>query len=216
MFRDRLDAGCRLAEVLRPRDWTRPLVLALPRGGVPVASPVAEALQAELDVLVARKIGAPGQPELGIGAVAEGALEPVWGPTASRLRLSPRRRDELVAQERREVERRVAAYRSGRPAPDPAGRDVVLVDDGLATGITAEAALRSLRHRGASTVVLAVPVGAPDTVARLGVLASAVCCLERPDDLVAVGAWYRDFRQVGDAEVRELLVRARRRTGGAG
>lgn len=208
-YRDRRHAGEVLAEALAGRGWTDPLVLGLPRGGLPVAAPVAAALGAELDVLVVRKVGAPGQPELALGALAEGRDEVVWGEGAGRRRPREEAVDAVVARERVELARRVAAYRGDRPAPRVAGRDVVVVDDGLATGATAEAALRSLAPAdggpGPRSVTLAVPVAPPSTVARLETVADAVVCPMVRADLVAVGSWYADFRQTTDAEVLALL-----------
>lgn len=206
-YRDRTDAGEALAGALVEggREWVRPLVLALPRGGVPVAGPVAAALGADLDVLVVRKVGAPGQPELALGALAEGSEEVVWGEAVGHRRPRPSAAvDDVIVAERAELARRVEAYRDALPPPAVEGRDVVVVDDGLATGATAEAALRSVRGRRPRSLTLAVPVGPPATIERLGELAEVVCPLVR-SDLRAVGQWYDDFRQTTDAEVLRLL-----------
>lgn len=205
-FRDRTDAGRQLAAVLGQRTWNRPVVLGLARGGVPVAASVAEALGAPLDVFVARKVGAPGQPELGIGAVAEDSDVVVWSAALEIVGVHPDEAEARAQRERDEVRRRVAAYRAGRPLPDLSGRDVVVVDDGLATGVTAEAALISISAHGPSALVLAVPVGAPDAVARLGFAGVEVVCLHAPPGFRAVGSWYRDFSQTTDDEVRILLT----------
>jgi len=204
-FRDRADAGRRLGEALVGDGPVDPIVLALPRGGVPVAAEVAERLGAPLEVLVARKVGAPGHPEFGIGAIAEGGVR-VAGPSLERLGLDDDEFARLADEERHELERRVLAYRGGRGLPDVSGRDVVVVDDGLATGVTAEAALLAVRRLGPRRIVLAVPVGAPDTVGRLQPAADLLVCLTTPGDLVAVGRWYRTFGQVGDDEVLDLLA----------
>lgn len=205
-FHDRVDAGRRLADALSRRERRDTVVLALPRGGVPVGAQIAEALGAPLDVFVARKIGAPGRPEYGIGAIAEGGV-PLFDPWAVRaLGLTEDRLAELAEAEERELERRVRRYRGGRQLPPLDGRHVVLVDDGLATGVTAEAALRSLRGRGVTDLTLAVPVCAPDSSARLRELADVVC-LWRPADFRAVGLWYEEFDQTGDDEVLATLAR---------
>jgi putative phosphoribosyl transferase len=205
-FRDRVDAGRQLADQL-PADLDHPLVLALPRGGVPVAKEVASRLDAPLEVLVARKIGAPGHEELGIGAIAEG--DAVVGSDLVRvLGLSAREFERLAERERGELARRVDRYREGRPLPSLADRDVVLVDDGLATGVTAEAALLAIRAGKPRRLVLAVPVCSPDTAHRLVPPADEVVCVLAPRDLVAVGVWYDDFTQTTDDEVLELLGRS--------
>lgn len=207
MFRDRQDAGDRLAERLNREHFTDPLVLALPRGGVPVGDVVASALGAPLQAFVARKLGAPGHPEFGIGAIAEGSDEVIVSDSAARLGLSAEEMANLAEEERPELERRVRLYRGGRPLPAVAGRDVVLVDDGLATGVTAEAALRSLRRRSPRRLVLAAPVCAPSTARRLGELADDLVCLHMPEDFRAVGSWYQDFAQTTDDEVLDILSR---------
>jgi putative phosphoribosyl transferase len=220
-FRDRREAGRVLAERLadhleRLERPERLVVLALPRGGVPVADEVAGRLDAPLDVFVARKIGAPGHEELGIGAIAEGSDHVVLTALARELHLGPGTFPTLVRRETGELLRRVERYRNGRP-PLPGvgvrGNDVVLVDDGLATGVTAEAALRSLRQQAPRRLVLAVPVCAAETRRRLvdEGLADAVFCAVSSDHMVAVGAWYDDFTQTTDDEVVELLARAHQR-----
>jgi putative phosphoribosyl transferase len=210
LFRDRRAAGRLLGARLTEEEFTNPHVLALPRGGVPVAFEVALALQAPLDVFVARKVGAPGREELGIGAIAEGSDELVVSETARALGLTSDQLAALANEQRIELDRRVEQYRAGAPLPELAGRDVILVDDGLATGVTAEAALRALRRRDPKLLVLAAPVCAPDTARRLTVVADRVVCLAAPVAFYAVGLWYDDFSQTSDAEVVDLLRRYRR------
>jgi predicted phosphoribosyltransferase len=198
-----------LAEKLSRLDLECPLVLALPRGGVPVAAPVAETLCAPLEVFVVRKVGAPGQEELGIGAVAEGLDPPMFTSSHWISEHSPAEVEALALRARKELERRVTQYRGDRPLPDMAGRDVILVDDGLATGVTAEAALVALRRARPHRLVLAVPVCAAETAERLSGLADEVVCAETPPQFYAVGQWYDDFSQTTDDEVLELLARFR-------
>jgi predicted phosphoribosyltransferase len=205
-FVDRREAGRRLAEPVAALALDDPIVVALPRGGVPVAAEVAGALGAPLEVLVVRKLGMPGQPELALGALAEGGAE-VVDPHLARLgRVDATALDLLRADARTEIERRVQTYRGGRPPPDVDGRVVVLIDDGLATGRTAEAAIAALRTAGASRVVLAVPVASPDTADALAGKADDVVTVIRPRDMRAVGLWYDDFTQTTDAEVVALLT----------
>jgi putative phosphoribosyl transferase len=209
-FHDRREAGRalgeRLAELRKAGALPGPvLVLGLPRGGVPVGAEVARALDAPLDVLVARKIGAPIQPELAVGALA-GDDPPLWDQRSLELLgLSQQDLLPLVDQERAELYRRTELYRRGRPAPELAGRSVVVVDDGLATGFTARAALRSVRGRQAARLVLAVPVGARDSVEALTVEADEVVCLYQPWAFGSVGRWYENFDQLSDADVLALL-----------
>lgn len=215
-FPDRRAAGRALAAALRRRftgpdgrlRLDRPLVLALPRGGVAVACAVARDLAAPLDVLVTRKIGYPRQPELGVGAVAEGG-EPVYDEILLRqLGIGKQELAGVVARERAELARRVAVYRGGRPPPDVRGRCVVLVDDGIATGVTARSALRALRDAGAARTVLAAPVASAASVAALRAEASDVVVLAMPRGFRAVGEWYASFNQLTDADVLDLLDQA--------
>ncbi|MGW0604319.1 phosphoribosyltransferase [Streptomyces sp. NPDC002640] len=208
-FHNRREAGQELG--LRFMEWAsdgelfEPVVLALPRGGVPVGAEVARALGVPLDVLVVRKIGIPGHRETGIGAVV-GDDPPLFdGRSLEMLGLTEERLADDVAREREELRRRSRRYRGDRPAPDVRRRAVILVDDGLATGATARAALRHLRRRDPSRLVLAVPVGAPEAVSALRAEADDVVCLRQPPDFRAVGLWYDDFEQVSDEEVVDLL-----------
>ncbi len=210
-FRDRGDAGRQLAGRLVSLQLHDPLIFALPRGGVPVACELAAALDAPVDVLVARKIGAPGHPEFGIGAIAEGAEVVADQAVLKMLGITSRHFDQLAAQERVELERRISEYRCGRALPSMEGRDIVVVDDGMATGVTAEAAVRSLRRVGARRVILAVPACASDAARRLALVADLVVCLIEPEDFVAVGLWYKDFTQTSDDDVVRLLERSRQR-----
>jgi predicted phosphoribosyltransferase len=206
---DRQDAGRALAAKLDAyRGRPDVLVLGLPRGGVPVAAEVARALGVPLDVLLVRKLGVPSQPELAMGAIAEGGAEVLNRDLIQQLGLPPAVIEAVAARERSELERRLRVYRSGRPAASLAGRVVLLVDDGLATGATMEAAITAVRRQKATEVVVAVPVGARDTCERLRPLADAVIAVEAPLDLGAVGRWYDDFSQTSDDEVTTLLASA--------
>jgi putative phosphoribosyl transferase len=209
-FEDRAAAGRLLADPVAALNLDDPLVLALPRGGVPVGYEICRRLAVPLDVLVTRKIGHPREPELGVGAIAEGG-EPVLDGTAlKRLRVDTAELDLMIERERTELARRVATYRGGRGAASMAGRDVVVVDDGLATGGTARAALRAVRLRNAARVVLAVPVGARETIVAMGAEADEVVVLAAPRPFRAVGQWYLGFDQLTDSEVLDWLERARR------
>jgi predicted phosphoribosyltransferase len=201
-FRDRTDAGRKLAEVVAAVPLVEPIVLALPRGGVPVAAEIAAALDAPLDVLVVRKVGARGQPELAVGAVAEHG-EVVLDERAI-AGTPPEELEAAVERQREEVARRVERYRCGRPLPDVMGADVVVVDDGIATGLTAEAAVRTLIDLGAARIVLAAPVCARSSLPRLRRWCQ-VACVAEPSDFGAVGAYYDDFTQVPDADVVRIL-----------
>jgi putative phosphoribosyl transferase len=209
MFRDREEAGRQLAEALVDLKGQDVVVLGIPRGGVAVAAVVAERLEAPLDVIIPRKIGAPGNPELGLGAVAEG-VEVLDERLIRALGVTQDYLDEEIAAQREEIRRRQAAYRKGRPEVPLEGKAAVVVDDGVATGGTAAAALRSVRKRGASRVILAVPVAPAEGVARLSREADEVRALAQPEPFYAVGQWYMDFPQTSDDEVIELLDAAER------
>jgi putative phosphoribosyl transferase len=205
-IKDRTAAGRALAEALRGyADVDDLLVLALPRGGVPVASEVADALGAELDVLLVRKLGTPGQPELAMGAIASGGARVLNAEVIAALRVPAEEVERATAREQQELERRERAFRGDRERPRVHGRCVIVIDDGVATGATMRAGLQALHQQGPREVVVAVPVAAPDTVAMLEREADAVVCLETPYPFLGVGRWYVDFEQTTDAEVRRLL-----------
>lgn len=205
-FRDRRQAGqalgAHLSTVLAPEPT---LVLGLPRGGIPVAAEVAEALEAPLDVFVVRKLGTPGQRELAMGAIASGGIRVLNPSVVDGLRIGPDAIDAVTRKEQRELERRERAYRGDRAPVAPAGRRVVVVDDGLATGATMRAAVAALRQHDIGTLVVAVPTGAAQTCAELGAEADLVVCLESPEPYHAVGFSYADFSETSDDEVRRLL-----------
>jgi putative phosphoribosyl transferase len=216
-FRDRREAGRRLAERLSGLRASSPLVLGLPRGGVPVAFEVANALGAPLDVLVVRKLGVPFQPELGMGAVGEDGVRVLNPDVLRQAGVTETQLAAVEARERAQVEERAVRLRRGRPAVPLQGRTVVIVDDGLATGGTARAAVQVARARGADRVILAVPVAPPETVAALRRDADDVVAVETPEPFFAIGGWYTDFSPTSDDEVVQLLARiaADRDGGGA-
>ncbi len=205
-FHNRHDAGQQLGAHLRLRHaWPDTVVLGLPRGGVPVAAEVARALTAPLDVFMVRKLGLPFQPEVAMGAVASGGVEWLNRDLLARLPLPPGAVEEVRRHELRELARREALYRAGRPPLDLTGRTALLVDDGLATGATMHAALRAVRALGAARVAVAVPVAPPDTCGALRPLADEVICLHTPPGFRAVGQYYLAFAQTTDAEVLAAL-----------
>ncbi|MFA7372129.1 MAG: alpha/beta family hydrolase [bacterium] len=204
LFRDRYDAGRRLAQKLIAFKGSDTLVLALPRGGVPVGYEIAHELEAQLDIIVARKLGAPGQPELGIGAIAPG-VRIINETLVRQLGIAPQEIDKIAGRETAEMQRRLRLYRSNRPAVEIAGKTVILTDDGLATGITALAATRAVRAEKPERLILAVPVCSPEAAARLAGELDDLVCLLQPEDFMAVGQWYLDFTQTSDEEVMKLL-----------
>lgn len=211
-FTDRRDAGRQLADRLAPRiDPEKSVILALPRGGVPVAHEIATRIGAPLDVLIVRKLGVPWQPELAFGAVSSGNVVVYNEHVLEELRLDPREVEEVVRRERIELARREHLYRGGRPPVDVSGKTAVVVDDGIATGSTVRAALQALAQRGAARTIVACPVAPPETVERLYDDADDVVCLKAPPDLVAIGFWYDDFTPVSDTEVLRLLVESSHR-----
>lgn len=208
-FRDRSDAGRRLAKALASYKGRHAVVLALPRGGVPVAAEVAATLDASLDLILVRKIGVPAQPELAMGAVVDGAA-PIVVRNDDVIELSGTTADEFdaaCARELAEIERRRQLYIGERARAEIAGQVVIVIDDGIATGATTRAALRAIRIRKPKELVLAVPVAPPDTITQLRGEVDALICLETPDPFMAIGYFYRDFRQVSDEEVVETLRR---------
>ena len=210
LFHDRRDAGRRLAAELRPyADRQDIIVLALPRGGVPVAFEIADALHVPLEVFVVRKIGVPGQEELAMGALASGGVRVLDEELIRMLRVSADDVQRVIGWEEAELERRERQYRGARPFPDLHGKTVILVDDGLATGATMRAAVLALRKEGPASVVVAVPVAAPETCKAFQTIADEIVCAETPEPFIAVGLWYEDFSQTTDEEVHDLLEHAR-------
>lgn len=210
MFRDRVDAGRQLAGHLSAyRDRAGVLVLALPRGGVPVASEVADALNAPLDVFLVRKLGVPGQEELAMGAVASGGMRILNDEVMEVLQPSWQALEGVTAHERRELERRERRYRHGREPLDPVGKIVLLVDDGVATGSSMLVAVEALRKLGPSRIVVAVPVAPPSSLRKLEARADEVVCVHAPEAFDAVGCFYESFSQTTDKEVCALLQRER-------
>ena len=210
-FDDRSDAGRQLAARLSPLADERPLVLGLPRGGVPVAEQVAAALGVALEILAVRKLGAPHNPEYGIGAIAEGGTKVFDHEALALLEINGGELARIVEGETAELRRRVEAYRGDREPVSPRDRTVIVVDDGVATGVTDTAALRQVRRHRPQRLILAVPVCPPDSLARLRDEADEVVCLVTPPQLQGVGQWYSDFGQVSDAEVVSALARVKGR-----
>ena len=213
-FADRGEAGRRLADKLLHLKDRQPVVLALPRGGVAVGFEIAQALDAPLDIVFVRKIGVPWQPELALGAVTDGAGREIFVDRnlATSLDVPDNYIEEETARQLEEIERRRKSYCEGRPALEVAGRTAIVVDDGIATGATMRVALQAVRRRGPARSVLAVPVAPPDTLAALRKEVDEAVCLETPIGLVAIGFYYRDFHQMRDSEVTDLLARAQRGT----
>jgi putative phosphoribosyl transferase len=206
-LRDRAAAGRALADALLAHyQGADVLVLALPRGGVPVAFEVAERLGAELDVILVRKLGAPGQPELAAGAIASGGIRVLNPDVVTGLGISEAALDSAAARETQELERRERVYRGDRPRPRIAGRCVILIDDGMATGATMRAAVAALRQQTPERIVVAIPVAAAQTVDVLRQQADDVVCLAMPSPFWSIGQWYRDFDQVSDDQVSRLLA----------
>ena len=208
-FRDRFDAGRRLAERLRPyagRDDL--LVLALPRGGVPVAYEVAQGLGAPLDIFIVRKLGMPGHEEFAIGALATGGTRVIDQPVVRAYGIDAKTIDAIAGREQAELERRERLYRGDRPPPPVRGRTIILIDDGLATGASMRAAVAALRQQEPASIIVAVPVAPHETVDFFERLVDEMICLATPEPFHAVGLWYEDFRQTTDEEVQRLLDRS--------
>jgi len=209
VFEDRRTAGRALVPELQRCELKDPIILGLPRGGVPLAYEIAVALHAPLDTIVVRKLGVPSQPELAFGAIASGGIRVINDDVVESLfSLDEDTIDSIANREMKELRRREEAYRLDRPYPELAGKDVVLVDDGLATGATMRAAAEAVKTRSPSSVVVAVPVGSASAVAKVAAIVDRVICLESPQSFYAVGQFYSDFRQTSDDEVRELLREA--------
>ena len=207
VFADRREAGRELANLIpRGAQSENTVVLALPRGGVPVAYEIARALGATLDVFLVRKLGTPGHPELAMGAIASGGIKVLNDDVVRALGIRPEQIDAVARQEQVELERRDAEYRKGRQLPSLANQTVILVDDGLATGSTMRAAVEAVKQQKPARVIVAVPVGAPETCRALRETADEVICARTPTPFSAVGQWYRDFTQTTDDEVNALIA----------
>ncbi|MGE5304531.1 MAG: phosphoribosyltransferase [Alphaproteobacteria bacterium] len=206
MFRDRTEAGQLLARrLIRYKDQAEVIVLGLARGGMPVASEVAKALRAPLDVFLVRKLGVPGQEELAMGASASGNVRVLNDPIINALGISPAAIEAAAAKEEREIERRERLYRGDRPSLAVENRTIILIDDGLATGSTMRAAVLALRRQHPASIIVAVPVAAASTCEDLKHEVEEIVCLLTPENFFAVGEWYEDFSQITDEEVQELL-----------
>jgi putative phosphoribosyl transferase len=210
IYRNRIEAGKYLAtQLAHYADRDDLLVLALPRGGVPVAFEVAKTLRAPLDIFLVRKLGVPGREELAMGAIATGGVRVLNDDVVEYLRIPSGVIDSVAASELRELERRELAYRGNRPEPEVRGKTVILVDDGLATGSTMRAAVAALRQQSPARIVVAVPVSAPQTCDEYRMGADEIICAITPEPFLGVGQWYRDFSQTTDEEVSDLLEKAR-------
>ncbi len=212
IYKDRVEAGKYLAKKLANYAQRNDvLVLALPRGGVPVAFEVAQTLDAPMDIFLVRKLGVPGHEELAMGAISTGGVRIINSDVVDHLRIPARVVDAVVDTELRELERRERIYRGNRAEPDVSGKTVILVDDGLATGSTMRAAAEALRQQNPARIVVAVPVSAPETCDQYQMGVDEIICAVTPETFVGVGQWYRDFAQTTDDEVRQLLARADKR-----
>jgi putative phosphoribosyl transferase len=209
-FDDRVDSGKRLASALRNFSGKKGIVLAIPRGGVVVGYVIAKTLNLPLDIIIPRKIGAPDNPELAIGAVAEDGITILDQYLIKYLGVSPEYVIEEAERQKQEIRRRLKLYRQGLSYPDLNGFDVIVVDDGIATGSTMKAALASVKNRGAASITVAVPVGPPSTIEELEKMADRVVCLYTPKLFQALGEFYKDFSQTSDEEVIDLLLENKR------
>lgn len=210
IFEDRQEAGKRLARELDRYKTENPIVFALPRGGVPIGFQIAKELFAPLDIIVVRKLGAPGREEFGIGAIAEGGVLILDHRTIQLLDISDQELDKIISREQKELERRVKIYRHGRPITKLNDRAVILVDDGLATGVTGRAAIQAVRNLNPKKLIFALPVCAMDTVEEMRSSVDELVCIATPIDLVSVGNWYQNFAQVTDDQVHELLTQTKK------
>jgi putative phosphoribosyl transferase len=208
LFEDRREAGRELADRLACFKPERPIILALPRGGVTVAFEIASALSAPLEVIVTRKIGLPQNPEFGIGAIGEAGVLLLDEPVIKLTGLPSDELEQVVKSEEKELQRRVALYRENRPLPDLCDRTVIIVDDGLATGVTAKAAIQVVKKLQAGKIIFAAPICSYETAHDLSDRVDDVVCLASPVEMMAIGIWYRDFEQVSDEEVLDLLERS--------
>jgi predicted phosphoribosyltransferase len=210
IYENRLQAGRYLATLLEQyANNPDVIVLALPRGGVPVGFEVAKALNVPLDVFIVRKLGVPGHEELAMGAIATGGIIVLNNEVINMLHIPRRIIDAVAAREEQELQRRDHLYRDDRPLPDVKGKIIILVDDGLATGSTMRAAIEALKQEHPARIVVATPVGAPQTCEELGQLVSQVICAQTPEPFYGVGYWYQNFEQTSDQEVHDLLAQAR-------
>lgn len=209
IFKNREEAGRTLGESLKRYKFENPVILAIPRGGVVIGYEVANIIKASLDVIVVRKIGAPTQPELGIGAVAEGGIEILDKELIKSLRIPKNSVSEVIVREKNEIERRKSLYRGGRPMLDVKNRIVILIDDGLATGVSARAAISVVRKLKPKKIIFASPVCAKDTVKNMKHLVDGLFCILTPSYFSSVGLWYQNFDQVTDEEVSKLLKSSR-------
>lgn len=213
MFRDRLDAGRQLAEKLLKYEKKNPLVVALPRGGVSVGFPIAQVLRVPLEVIIVRKLGVPQNPEFGIGAIAEDGVTFLDTKWIEALQISPAELRAIKASEKVELERRAHLYRKGKLLPLLTSKTVILVDDGLATGVTARAALMAIKKHHPKKIVLAVPICSKKTMVSLSSFVDTIICLQTPEHLESVGMYYRDFHQITDGEVVRLLKEGKEQKG---